>query len=90
VQEVDPRRIQPYWHPVDLLGTARIGAHHTDRREPPGARHGQLDIAKLGQQLPIRAVAPVGHNRLPAETPVALASFQSLGLHALHELKCPR
>ena len=38
----------------------RIGTHHADRRKPPSARHRQLDLAELGQQMaPIGAVAPV-------------------------------
>ena len=49
-------------HAVELLGTPRVGTQHTNRREAAGARHQQLDLAQLGQQMPsVRAVAPVGH-----------------------------
>jgi radical SAM superfamily enzyme len=97
-----------------LLGTPRVGTQHTNRREAAGARHQQLDLAQLGQQMPsVRAVAPVGHvkrghaievivdrlvhlpgensgDRLAAKTAVTFAPFQTLRLHALHQLKCSR
>ena len=48
-------------HAVERRGAARIGAHHRDRRKPPSARHRQLDLAQLAQQMaPVGAVAPVG------------------------------
>ncbi len=57
-------------HAVDLLGAPGIGAYHRERREPAGARHQELDVAKLGQQMArVGAVAPVGfvEHRHPVE-----------------------
>jgi len=34
-----------------MRSTPRIGAHHRDRRKAAGARHRQLDLAQLGQQM---------------------------------------
>jgi hypothetical protein len=39
-------------HAVELLGTSRIGAKHRDRRKAAGARHRQLDLTQLAQQMP--------------------------------------
>jgi hypothetical protein len=48
-------------HAVDVLGAPRIGPHHLERAERPGARHVQLDHAELGEQpAAIAAGAAVG------------------------------
>jgi hypothetical protein len=101
-------------HPIDLLGAPGIRPHNADRREPPGARHPEFDVAQLAQQMTrVGAVAPVSlverrhplqvlidrlvhlaahklGDRVPPERPIALAPFQPLRLHALHQLECSR
>ena len=48
-------------HAVDVLGAPGVGPHHLERAEGPGARHRELDLPELGQQVAaIGAVAPVG------------------------------
>ena len=47
-------------HAVDVAGPAGIGAQHGERAVAPGARHMELDVAQLGQQVTgIRTIAPV-------------------------------
>jgi hypothetical protein len=48
-------------HAIDLFGTPRVGTDHRNRREPARARHRQLDIPELGQQMaPVATVAAIG------------------------------
>lgn len=55
-----PRTKQARIMLVELLGTPRIGAHDRDRRKAAGARHRELDLAQLAQQIrryePLRRV----------------------------------
>jgi hypothetical protein len=47
------------------MGTAGVGPHHLERAEGAGARHRQLDLAELGQQVAvIAAVATIGLAKL--------------------------
>ena len=48
-------------HPVDLRRAPRIGVNDFGRAVAPRARHVELDVAELGEQMPsIGAVAAVG------------------------------
>jgi hypothetical protein len=52
-------------HAVDVFGAPGIGPHHLECAEAAGTRHGQLDVAELGQQpAVIAAVAAVGLAKL--------------------------
>lgn len=48
-------------HAIDVSGAPGIGAHHGERAVAPRARHAELDVAQLGQQVAgVRPVAPIG------------------------------
>jgi hypothetical protein len=72
-------------HAIDVLGPPRIGPHHLEGAEGPGARHRQLKIAELGQQpAAIAAVAAIGPAKLGHALEVLVeqlvhAAFEQLG-----------
>jgi hypothetical protein len=46
---------------LEMMGAPGVGPNHLERAERPRARHGELDLAELGQQpAPVAAVASVG------------------------------
>ena len=63
-------------HAIDLVGTAGVGPHHLERAERAGARHRQLDLAELGQQVAvIAAIATIGLAKLGHALEVLVVSW---------------
>jgi hypothetical protein len=62
-----------------MAGAPGIGAHHRERVVAPGARHCELDVAQIGQQVTrVRPVAPVGRVASPHRSQMAV----DRGIHA--------
>ena len=75
---------------VDLGCASCIALQHLGRAKAPGARHVQLDVAELAQQMAgIGAVAPVAHGAVVEAVEPAIDRFGHPALNDLGECLTP-